>query len=250
MTHDAQPLWSEFQPLPPEPDPPKRTGRMRKVLMWSISCVSVLLAFVVGVAAAGIPIDPTTTDEYKSLESALVQAVEDLDLAAIDIEDLKEERDDAISNAETATSEAEELQAAVVVREEAVAEKENDVSEREDAVADKEIEVSEREEEAKELHETAESALVALETRESDVQVLEADLDERERVVAAREDAVEQSNAAGTAPAASSASQGTSVNRPFRNCTEAREAGAAPVYRGDPGYGPHLDRDNDGIGCE
>ena len=23
-----------------------------------------------------------------------------------------------------------------------------------------------------------------------------------------------------------------------------------PVYRGDPGYGPHLDRDNDGIGCE
>ncbi|MFZ2176353.1 MAG: excalibur calcium-binding domain-containing protein [Rhodococcus sp. (in: high G+C Gram-positive bacteria)] len=36
----------------------------------------------------------------------------------------------------------------------------------------------------------------------------------------------------------------------FKNCTEAREAGAAPVYRGDPGYAPHLDRDNDGIGCE
>lgn len=36
----------------------------------------------------------------------------------------------------------------------------------------------------------------------------------------------------------------------FRNCTEAREAGAAPVRRGEPGYGPHLDRDNDGIGCE
>ena len=29
-----------------------------------------------------------------------------------------------------------------------------------------------------------------------------------------------------------------------------RAAGAAPVYRGQPGYGPHLDRDNDGIGCE
>jgi len=38
--------------------------------------------------------------------------------------------------------------------------------------------------------------------------------------------------------------------RPFRNCAEARAAGAAPVRRGDPGYGPHLDRDNDGIGCE
>jgi hypothetical protein len=36
----------------------------------------------------------------------------------------------------------------------------------------------------------------------------------------------------------------------FANCTEARAAGAAPVWRGDPGYGPHLDRDHDGIGCE
>ncbi len=36
----------------------------------------------------------------------------------------------------------------------------------------------------------------------------------------------------------------------FRNCSEARAAGAAPVRRGEPGYGPHLDRDNDGVGCE
>lgn len=36
----------------------------------------------------------------------------------------------------------------------------------------------------------------------------------------------------------------------FRNCTEARAAGKAPVRIGDPGYGRHLDRDNDGIGCE
>lgn len=36
----------------------------------------------------------------------------------------------------------------------------------------------------------------------------------------------------------------------FRNCAAARAAGAAPVRRGDPGYGAHLDRDNDGIGCE
>ncbi|WP_158983877.1 excalibur calcium-binding domain-containing protein [Lysobacter panacisoli] len=36
----------------------------------------------------------------------------------------------------------------------------------------------------------------------------------------------------------------------FRNCTHARAAGAAPVRRGDPGYGPHLDRDGDGVGCE
>jgi hypothetical protein len=36
----------------------------------------------------------------------------------------------------------------------------------------------------------------------------------------------------------------------YRNCDAARAAGAAPVYRGDPGYARHLDRDNDGIGCE
>lgn len=36
----------------------------------------------------------------------------------------------------------------------------------------------------------------------------------------------------------------------FANCTAARAAGAAPVRRGDPGYGTHLDRDGDGVGCE
>lgn len=36
----------------------------------------------------------------------------------------------------------------------------------------------------------------------------------------------------------------------FRNCTAARAAGAAPVRREDPGYGRHLDRDGDGVGCE
>ena len=36
----------------------------------------------------------------------------------------------------------------------------------------------------------------------------------------------------------------------FRNCSEARAAGAAPIRRGQPGYRPPLDRDNDGIACE
>ena len=45
-------------------------------------------------------------------------------------------------------------------------------------------------------------------------------------------------------------STGHNAGHAFRNCDEARAAGAAPVRRGEPGYGPHLDRDNDGIGCE
>ena len=39
-------------------------------------------------------------------------------------------------------------------------------------------------------------------------------------------------------------------DRAFANCAAARTAGAAPVRRGEPGYGRHLDRDNDGVGCE
>lgn len=36
----------------------------------------------------------------------------------------------------------------------------------------------------------------------------------------------------------------------FRNCAAARAAGAAPLYRGKPGYGAHMDGDGDGIACE
>lgn len=36
----------------------------------------------------------------------------------------------------------------------------------------------------------------------------------------------------------------------YRNCTAARAAGAAPIRRGESGYGRHLDRDNDGIACD
>ncbi|MBT2452022.1 excalibur calcium-binding domain-containing protein [Streptomyces sp. ISL-43] len=36
----------------------------------------------------------------------------------------------------------------------------------------------------------------------------------------------------------------------YKNCAEAKAAGAAPIRRGQPGYGKHLDRDNDGIACD
>lgn len=49
---------------------------------------------------------------------------------------------------------------------------------------------------------------------------------------------------------ASPGSHDSAAPRAFRNCAAARAAGAAPVRIGEPGYGPHLDRDGDGIGCE
>jgi micrococcal nuclease len=53
--------------------------------------------------------------------------------------------------------------------------------------------------------------------------------------------------AGGTVPGAG---PGSLPDGAFRDCAEARAAGAAPVRRGEPGYGAHLDGDGDGIGCE
>ncbi len=36
----------------------------------------------------------------------------------------------------------------------------------------------------------------------------------------------------------------------YKNCAEARAAGATPILAGTPGFGPHLDKDGDGVGCQ
>lgn len=36
----------------------------------------------------------------------------------------------------------------------------------------------------------------------------------------------------------------------YKNCSAVRAAGKAPIHAGDTGYGKHLDRDGDGVGCE
>jgi hypothetical protein len=65
---------------------------------------------------------------------------------------------------------------------------------------------------------------------------------------AAAEQAAAAQAAADAAAAAKPAAQPATAY--YENCTAARNAGAAPVRTGDAGYGRHLDRDGDGIGCE
>ncbi|WP_247713467.1 DUF1294 domain-containing protein [Qipengyuania sphaerica] len=36
----------------------------------------------------------------------------------------------------------------------------------------------------------------------------------------------------------------------YEGCNEVRAQGKAPLYRGQPGYGEHMDGDGDGIACE
>lgn len=62
------------------------------------------------------------------------------------------------------------------------------------------------------------------------------------------------SDGGGAAPAADPAPAPAPEPAPagayYRNCRAAREAGAAPLYVGDPGYRSELDRDGDGVACE
>lgn len=46
------------------------------------------------------------------------------------------------------------------------------------------------------------------------------------------------------------AQQQQQANTYYPNCTAAKAAGAAPLYRGQPGYSTKLDRDGDGVACE
>jgi len=65
-------------------------------------------------------------------------------------------------------------------------------------------------------------------------------------------------NSSFATPAKASTSTKTTAPKPapkpssvsYANCTAARDAGAAPLYEGKPGYEPRLDRDKDGVVCE
>lgn len=77
-------------------------------------------------------------------------------------------------------------------------------------------------------------------TEESDDQAMMEEPDDRTgtAVEPPMEDTGEQSAAA------------TDPTFEYENCDAARDAGAAPVEADEYGFGPHLDRDSDGIGCE
>lgn len=36
----------------------------------------------------------------------------------------------------------------------------------------------------------------------------------------------------------------------WNGCNDARAAGTAPIYEGEPGYRPEMDGDSDGVACE
>jgi len=74
---------------------------------------------------------------------------------------------------------------------------------------------------------------------------------EEERKASSREKEQEQASShTTTTPTQSSTPAPQSNLRPFKNCTEARKAGRINIPASDPQYGPWLDRDKDGYGCD
>ena len=74
---------------------------------------------------------------------------------------------------------------------------------------------------------------------------------EEERKASSREKEQEQASShTTTTPTQSSTSAPQSNLRPFKNCKEARKAGRVNIPASDPQYGPWLDRDKDGYGCD
>ncbi|MGJ7922197.1 excalibur calcium-binding domain-containing protein [Neobacillus sp. LXY-4] len=100
---------------------------------------------------------------------------------------------------------------------------------------------------AKEQKKHEEAARLAEEQRQQEEAARLAE-EQRKQEEAARlaEEQRKQEEAAQLA--AQQAQQQTNIY--YQNCSEARAAGAAPIYRGEPGYATHLDRDGDGIGCD
>jgi septal ring factor EnvC (AmiA/AmiB activator) len=103
------------------------------------------------------------------------------------------------------------------------------------------------------------SAQSALQTDQEQLALDIEGLNKRLAEVEDREHAVEAAEAQlvtvappapDAAPAPPAAEPAPPASAYYDNCTAARNAGAAPVRSGDPGYGPHLDRDGDGVACE
>ena len=140
-------------------------------------------------------------------------------------------------------------------------------------------EAAKKEAEAKQLAVQAESAVQALENNQVTENIAPAqaaianvaDQGTKDRLthrvglvqnaITVREQQAEQARQAAAAEQARQAAaaqqaqqQQAFVTQPqqggYRNCSEARAAGAAPLRRGQPGYSARLDRDGDGIACE
>jgi hypothetical protein len=198
--------------LPVQPPAEQSPGRRRRWLRWAVPLLAFLLG--IGVGGSGDQPDVTTTPQYQSLQAEL----------------------------DTAQDEAGELGDDVAAAEEQVRQA--------GAAAQAQIEqqtaaISQR--------------AAALDQREQDLTARESALRAAEQAAGSSRSSTSTGSSSSSSASVSSGAGSASVVEPeaqvsagasYANCSAARAAGAAPVRVGDPGYGRHLDRDGDGVGCE
>lgn len=190
---------------------PKAQQRRRRTVRLPFVIAIGVGALLMGVAIGGAGGDPTTSDEYLAVAEELVVA-------------------------EDASADLARESAALKRELESLAEEVSELAEQQEAVLAAEAAMVERE--------------TAANDREGALQQRETDVQNRETAVQARETAPSTSRQSAPAPVQQPAAPAPAPAVSYANCTAARDAGAAPVRSGDPGYGRHLDRDGDGVGCE
>lgn len=202
-------------------------------LLLIVSLVVLLVSALVGGGAGYAMRDPVEQPEY-------VQMVKEKDANISDL------------NAQVATAEekAESLQSTV-----------DELQPYKDEHDKKQSELSDRKAELEKQKAELDKQKSDQESKQKELDQKSADLDAREAAVQQRESSAAAAptytdsgstgySSAGTSTDSTAGTGADSGYAYYKNCAAARAAGAAPLYRGQPGYRSALDRDNDGIACE
>jgi hypothetical protein len=198
--------------LPVQPPAEQSPGRRRRWLRWAVPLVAFLVG--IGVGGSGDQPDVTTTPQYQSLQAELDTAQDEAGELGDDVAAAEEQVRQAGAAAQ---AQIEQQTAAISQRAAALDQREQDLTARESAL--------------RAAEQAAGSSRSSTSTGSSS------------------SSSASVSSGAGSAAVVEPEAQ-VSASASHANCSAARAAGAAPVRVGDPGYGRHLDRDGDGVGCE
>ena len=176
--------------------------------------VALALVFVLGISAGGITADPTNSTQYKELQAQLVEERKE----SAEIQQRLDELSGQVDSLDEQRTQIEQQQA----------------------------ELDKKQAELDEQKTQQEQTQKDQDKRQSDLDAREANIAQREQEKQRKQQETIQAAQQQTHPTAPQTQQ----NVYFKNCSEVRAAGAAPIYRGQPGYSSKLDRDGDGVACE